>query len=92
MVNKEYDPFNEFVEAYARKGFLEAFAKVEKERNGKGCGCPQCCRQAVEDINAWVTFETEADVCLLYRYDPYKRRIIPPDWSGSFTHYVEEET
>lgn len=42
------------------KGFGNAFARVENERKGeKRCGCGNCAKHAVQDINDWADFLSE---------------------------------
>lgn len=48
------DAAGNHVERYLDTQFGLSYHRTEKERQGDGCGCPQCARLTVEDTNRYV--------------------------------------
>lgn len=46
------------VEEYLNRRFTESLERITKEIHGDGCGCNQCARMAVDDINKYVDLIT----------------------------------
>ena len=58
----------------------QAMAIAEKERCGEGCGCPQCRKGAVNNLNSWVEWVSKGqNPKYEYRYNPKTRGVLRPD-------------
>ena len=70
---------DDIVERYVLSEATKAVERVEKERHGLGCGCTNCARLAVSEVNSWVDFIIdENDDCReIYHYSvaPTKRGV-----------------
>lgn len=44
---------DDVVEDYIKKRWIDANARLVKEKLGKGCGCRNCVNRAVKDANEW---------------------------------------
>lgn len=44
---------NKIVNDYTSEQFKAAYAVVQKEQHGEGCGCPSCVKHAVSEVNSW---------------------------------------
>lgn len=78
--NSTIEQANQVVYDYVEFMLGRAMERAETERHGDGCGCPSCCREAVNDLNAWITWVSMGENPKYeYRYDPVRRMILRPE-------------
>lgn len=77
--SQEYTAFDEFLEESVYEQLTKAAAEIAKEKSGRGCGCINCARMAVEKANNLIDFIADDDI----QASHYRFYIIPT--LGSFT-------
>ena len=50
------------VDNFVTANFKQAFCRVQQEQQKGGCGCNDCKRQSVRDLNDWSEFMLSADL------------------------------
>lgn len=63
---------DELAQEYIKRKITDAYAEVEKERLGKACGCDNCIRKKVRELNEWIDWLFEGDE----RAENYKYSVI----------------
>lgn len=47
---------NQVIQDYVLENSLQSHLKLKKEQHGQGCGCLNCLKTAVYDLNLWLEF------------------------------------